>query len=79
MTDNEAPREPDAPAYLNEKQLAQRFGMSVKWIQAARYKGGGVPYCQFGNRVRYPIAAVEEYELEHLRKNSSDSGPGSLN
>jgi hypothetical protein len=74
MNDSEK-RAADAPAYLNEKQLAQRLNMSLKWVQAKRWQGGGVEYCKFGNSVRYPLDEVERYEREQRRNNTSDQGP----
>lgn len=72
---NSEKRAADAPAYLNEKQLAQRLNMSLKWVQKKRWQGGGVPYCKFDNgSIRYPLDEIERYERESLRRHTSDFG-----
>lgn len=62
--------------FLSERALARRLGMSVKWLQALRMKGGGIPFLKLrpGGAVRYPLAAVEAYENSCLRTSTSDTG-----
>jgi hypothetical protein len=61
-------------AYLNERELAERLNVSVKWLQKMRLSGGGIPYTKFGCAVRYPIRAIEKFEAEALRHSTSDRG-----
>jgi hypothetical protein len=66
VRDNGLPR-------LNEKQLAERWGVSVRTLQAARVKGGGVPFVRIGRAVRYRLEDVLAYEQARLRTNTSDT------
>jgi hypothetical protein len=65
-TDNSLPR-------LNEKQLAERWGVSVRTLQAARVKGGGVPFVRIGRAVRYRPEDVLAYEQARLCTNTSET------
>src|ERR1044071_8203018 len=58
---------------LNEKQLAARWGVSVRTLQAARVKGSGVAFVRIGRSVRYRLEDVLVYEQARLRTNTSES------
>jgi hypothetical protein len=58
---------------LNEKQLAQRWGVSVRTLQAARVKGSGVQFIRIGRAVRYRLEDVLAYEEARLRTNTSET------
>ena len=58
---------------LNEKQLAERWGVSVRTLQAARIKGSGAPFIRIGRSVRYRLEDVLAYEKARLRHNTSDT------
>ena len=60
--------------YLNEHELADRLGMTVKWLQKMRLLGGGIPFCRFGRAVRYSIEDIERYEAAARRSSTSDLG-----
>jgi hypothetical protein len=64
--------------YLNEHELAERFGMTVKWLQKMRLLGGGIPFYRFGRAVRYSIEDIEQYEAAARRNSTSDPGPCDL-
>jgi hypothetical protein len=66
VRDNGLPR-------LNEKQLAERWGVSVRTLQAARVKGDGVPFVRIGRAVRYRLEDVLAYEQARLRTNTSET------
>jgi hypothetical protein len=67
------PRDNGLPR-LNEKQLAERWAVSVRTLQAARVKGGGVPFVRIGSRaVRYRLEDVLAYEEARLRTNTSET------
>lgn len=51
---------------LNEKQLARRWNVSVKKLQADRPAGKGPSFHRFGRAIRYRIADIEAYERKHL-------------
>jgi hypothetical protein len=58
---------------LNEKQLADRWGVSARTLQAARVKGSGVPFIRIGRAVRYRLEDVLAYEQARLRTNTSET------
>jgi hypothetical protein len=60
--------------YLNEHELADRLGMTVKWLQKMRLLGGGIPFHRFGRAVRYSIEDIERYEAASRRSSTSDPG-----
>ncbi|WP_082543611.1 helix-turn-helix transcriptional regulator [Sphingomonas sp. Leaf339] len=59
-------RDDGSPRYLDEKQLAQRLGLSVKFLRRRRDLRQAPQYAKFGNRVRYPIESVEAFEAAAL-------------
>lgn len=75
--DDQPPADPDELVFLTERELARRFGLSVKWTQAMRLRGDGVPYHKFGGKhgpVRYRLSDVKAYERRCLRSSTSDEG-----
>jgi hypothetical protein len=58
---------------LNEKQLAARWDVSVRTLQAARVNGSGVPFVRIGRSVRYRMEDVLAYEQRRLRTSTSDN------
>jgi hypothetical protein len=50
---------------LTEKQLADRWLLSVKKLQRDRYLRRGVPWHLIGRLVRYRLDDVEAYEAAH--------------
>lgn len=59
-------------AYLNEREVAERLNVSVKWLQKMRLSGDGIPFVKFGNSVRYSIARVGEFEQQAERRSTSE-------
>jgi predicted DNA-binding transcriptional regulator AlpA len=47
--------------FLNEKQVAEILGISVKTLQRWRLFGEGPAWKKFGAAVRYPVAALQAY------------------
>lgn len=62
---------------LDEKQAAALLNVSVKTLQAWRYRGNGPRFVKFGRSVRYALADLEAFVLERLRTSTSDSGRSS--
>lgn len=58
---------------LNEKQLAHRWNISVRTLQAARVKGNGVQFIRIGRAVRYRMEDVLAYEEAQLRTSTSEA------
>lgn len=58
-----APRLPQAPVYLTERQLADRWAIAPATLRAWRCRqSGGPSYQKFGGAVRYPLSAIELFE-----------------
>ena len=57
---------------LTERELARRWGCSVKKLQADRLCGVGPGYLKLGRLVRYPFPRVLAYEQAQLRVPSAD-------
>ena len=53
---------PPKQRYFDEKWLAARWGQSVKYIRALRYRGEGPEVTYLGRNVRYRLRAVQAYE-----------------
>ena len=52
--------------HLTETQLADRWQMSIKTLQANRGKGIGCSHIKVGRLVRYRMQDVVAYETAHL-------------
>ncbi len=54
---------------LSEVEVARRYGLTVKCLQAWRYRRCGPVYIKVGDgcrcRVRYPLDALCEWERQH--------------
>lgn len=54
--------------YMSEKKLAQRWDISHRTLQGWRVSGeGNLPFVKIGKCVRYPLEAVEIYEVGKFR------------
>ncbi len=51
--------------HLNEHQVAERLGISVKTLQKMRYERRGVPYIKIGSRVLYSEGDVALWSDEN--------------
>jgi hypothetical protein len=51
---------------MTEKGLAARWQVTVKMLQAHRWKGKGVSFLKIGRSVRYRPDDVLAYEAAHL-------------
>ena len=58
--------------YLNENQVSERLGVSVKQLRKHRWEGKGLPYVKFGARVLYAEPEVVEYLQKHLIETGKD-------
>jgi hypothetical protein len=58
--------------HLTETQLAERWQISVRTLQAARVKGTGVPFVRIGRAVRYRMDEVLAYEEAQRRISTSE-------
>ena len=55
-----------ATFHLTETQLAERWQISIKTLQANRWKGIGCSHIKVGRLVRYRLVDVLAYEAAHL-------------
>lgn len=58
---------------LTETQLAERWAMSVKTLQAWRERGNGLAFIKLGKAVRYRLTDIEYFEAKNLETNTSMS------
>jgi len=56
---------------LNEHELAERWGLSVKTLRRWRQESLGPVFCKLGARVTYLISEVEAYERRVARYSTS--------
>lgn len=61
---------------LTEKQLAVRWQLSVKTLQAQRWKGVHCPYLKVGRLVRYRLVDVLHYEQANLHLEVKEQAHG---
>jgi len=53
--------------HLTETDVARRWRMSVRTLQAWRWRKVGPPYIKAMGRVLYRLSDIETFEAEHLR------------
>lgn len=60
---------------MTERQVAEATGgaISMRRLQALRYRGGGPRYVKLGKSVRYDWADVREWLDEHKRSSTSEA------
>ena len=58
--------------YLNENQVSECLGVSVKLLRKHRWEGKGLPYVKFGARVLYAEPEVVEYLQKHRIETGKD-------
>lgn len=59
--------------YLTEQQLAHRWAISIKTLQAWRLKGEGIKFCRLGRSIRYKINDIEAFEIAQERTSTSEA------
>jgi hypothetical protein len=50
--------------FINERELALRWAISVKALHAWRQQRKGLAWAKLGNSVRYDLEVVEAYERD---------------
>ena len=56
----------DADKWISRRELAQRYGVSVKTPAEWASKGTGPRYAKFGRHVRYRLGDVIDWEQRRL-------------
>lgn len=59
--------------HFNQRNLANRWGVSEATLERWRTEGIGPKYLKLGGRVLYRLIDIEEYESECLRTSTSQS------
>ncbi|MBK8208642.1 MAG: helix-turn-helix domain-containing protein [Rhodospirillales bacterium] len=54
--------------HLNQKQLAERWGISPKTLERWRWLGQGPKFLKLGGRIAYRLEDIEAYEQQQLRQ-----------
>jgi predicted site-specific integrase-resolvase len=57
--------------HLNQKQLAERWGISPKTLERWRWLGQGPKFLKLGGRIVYRLEDIEALEQEQLRSCTS--------
>lgn len=58
--------------FLTPEELAERWLMSIHTLDGWRSRGIGPRFVRFGKHVRYPLARVEEWELEQEKGSTAE-------
>lgn len=61
-------------AYLTERQIAARLGVSPRTLQAWRCSGSGPPFLKLNAAVRYELAAVQAWLAARAFHNTTEAG-----
>lgn len=54
--------------HLNQKQLAERWGISPKTLERWRWLGQGPKFLKLGGRIVYRLEDIEAFEEQQLRQ-----------
>lgn len=58
----------DATRHLNQRELAARWGVSVRTLERWRWLNEGPGFLKLGARVAYRLEDIEAYEAARLRQ-----------
>ena len=56
------------PAYVNERELAARLGLSPITLRKWRFEGRGPAFSRFGAAIRYPEAEITTWLAESTHR-----------
>jgi hypothetical protein len=66
----------DDDHHLTQKQLAFRWRISQRTLEAWRWRGDGPPYLKIGGRCIYRLVDVKSFEASHLRTRTIEGSEG---
>lgn len=58
--------------YIDEKEAAQMFSMSIAWFRKKRELGDGPPYFKDGWSVRYNVEQLSNWFEQRTKQSTSD-------
>ena len=62
---------------LTERQASALLGVTIRCLQAWRYRGGGPRFIKISNRcVRYRPSDLQQFIEDRVRTSTSDPGEG---
>jgi predicted site-specific integrase-resolvase len=64
--------------HLNQRQVAERWGISPRTLERWRWLGEGPRFLKLGGRVAYRLEDIERYEAEQLRDSTAASASAQL-
>jgi len=56
----------DGQSYITEKEVASKYGRSVKWVRKIRYSGQDFPYYKLNGRIFFNDIEVNEWFRDNL-------------
>ena len=62
--------------HLNQKELARRWGLSIRTLERWRVEGRGPRFCKLGHKVSYPLREIEAYETHCLHVSTRERVTG---
>ena len=63
--------------HLNQRQLAERWGISPKTLERWRWRGQGPKFLKLGGRIAYRLEDIEAFEMQQLRQVTGSAEPTS--
>jgi excisionase family DNA binding protein len=54
--------------YLTTPEAARYLNVSTQFLEIARYRGVGPPYCKIGRAVRYRRSRLDEWMISNERR-----------
>ena len=54
--------------YLNTREAAAYLNVSTQFLEIARSRGTGPPYCKVGRAVRYRRAGLDEWMITNEKR-----------
>jgi predicted DNA-binding transcriptional regulator AlpA len=68
-------KEKNMDKHLGGKELAKRWGMSVKTLDRWRWEGRGPQHMKIGGKILYRLSDVEQFERQAVRQETKkDNG-----
>lgn len=58
---------------LNEKEVAARWSISPRTLQAWRLKGGGPRFVRLGRAVRYMVQELEQWVANQTKQSTAEA------